>query len=172
MKHYRIIMSIFLLIPLLISAQFVRDYEGRSGFARDYTTSSERYITTRDGDVVMFVNVWGQVQNPGHHMVYEGIDLATLLSFVGGPAKGANLKKVRLYREIPDENGQLVYEINMEKFLKTGNRSDFVKILPNDTYIIPQTISSYVLQQAGTVNTIFSLVNVYVMMMYYYERTK
>ena len=118
----------------------------------------------------MFVNVWGQVQNPGHHMVYEGIDLATLLSFVGGPAKGANLKKVRLYREIPDENGQLVYEINMEKFLKTGDRRDFVKILPNDTYIIPQTISSYVLQQAGTLNTIFSLVNVYVMMMYYWER--
>ena len=41
-------------------------------------------------------------------MVYDGIDMATPLSIVGGPGSGANMKKVRLYREVADENGQLV----------------------------------------------------------------
>ena len=39
--------------------------------------------------------MFGRSNKPGHHLVYEGIDFATLLSIVGGPIKGANLKKVK-----------------------------------------------------------------------------
>ena len=44
----------------------------------------------------------GDCKNPGRQLVYEGVDLVTLLSIVGGPMQGANMKKVRLYREVPD----------------------------------------------------------------------
>ena len=93
--------------------------------------------------------------------IYEGIDLATLISLVGGPQQGANLKKTRIYREIPDENGQLVYYVNLEDFFKNGDRKNFIKIKPNDTIIIPQSPMSYFLTQVGTFNTVLSLLNLY-----------
>ena len=107
------------------------------------------------------INVWGNVNNPGSHLVYDGIDLASLLSSVGGPRDGANLKEIRLYREIPDENEKVIYEIDFDKFIRTGDRTNFVKIKPNDTIIVPQKFSSLLMRQIGTINTIFSLVTLY-----------
>ena len=127
----------------------------------DYQISSQRYITNAGGNIMMNVNIWGAVGSPGSHIIYDGIDFASLLSIVGGPTDGANLKEVRLYREIPDADGALVYHINLSEFIETGNRSNFIKIKPNDTIIIPQKFSSYILKQAGTINTIFSLISIY-----------
>jgi len=127
----------------------------------DFQISSERYLTDNKGNIMMYVNMWGHVGSPGHHLVYEGIDLATLMSVVGGPKTGANMKKVRVYREIPDADGSLVYHIDLNNFINTGNRSNFIKIKPNDTIIVPQKLSSYFLTQVGTINTIFSLVTIY-----------
>ena len=110
---------------------------------------------------MMNVNIWGQVNSPGSHLVYDGIDFASLLSVVGGPIDGANLKNVRIYREIPDGDGSLVYHIDLNEFVNTGNRSKFIKIKPNDTIIVPQKISSYVLAKIGIINTLFSLVTIY-----------
>ena len=109
----------------------------------------------------MHVNIWGKVVQPGRKLVYDGIDMATLLSIVGGPGSGANMKKVRLYREVADENGQLVYEINLDNFIRNGDRSDFIKIKPNDTILIPQTVTSLLLNQVGTLNTLLSFLNFY-----------
>ena len=64
--------------------------------------------------------------------MFEGIDLATLLSKVGGPNVGANLSKIKLIREFPDEDGNLVSTINFDQFLSSGDRSNFKKIMPND----------------------------------------
>ena len=131
-----------------------------SSFA-DYQISSERYLTNAKGSIMMNVNIWGHVNAPGSHIVYDGIDFASLLSIVGGPMDGANLKNVRIYREIPDADGTLFYQINLNEFINTGNRSKFIKIKPNDTIIVPQKLSSYLLKQVGTINTLFSLINIY-----------
>ena len=127
----------------------------------DFQISSERYLTDEKGNIMMYVNIWGHVERPGHHLVYEGIDLATLMSVVGGPKSGANMKKIRVYREIPEEDGTLVYHLNFEKFVSSGDRSEFIRIKPNDTIIIPEKISNYILTQVGTVNTFLSLFNLY-----------
>ena len=95
-----------------------------------YQLSSEKYFTNSEGTIVMKVNIWGNVNNPGSHLVYEGIDFASLLSLVGGPISGANLKKVRLYREIQDSEGILVHKVDLSDFIRTGDRSNFVKINP------------------------------------------
>jgi len=55
----------------------------------------------------------------------------------------------------------LVYHIDLNNFINTGNRSNFIKIKPNDTIIVPQKLSSYFLTQVGTINTLFSLINIY-----------
>jgi hypothetical protein len=118
-------------------------------------------LTDDKGNILMYVNVWGHVGSAGRNLVYDGIDLATLMSIVGGPNKGANMKKVRVYREVPDADGTLVYHIDLNNFINTGNRSNFIKIKPNDTIIVPQKLSSYFLTQIGTINTLFSLINIY-----------
>jgi len=127
----------------------------------DFQISSERYLNDEKGNIMMYVNVWGHVGSPGHHLVYEGIDLATLMSVVGGPNTGANMKKIRVYREIPEEDGTLVYHLDFDKFVSSGDRSEFIRIKPNDTIIIPEKISNYILTQVGTVNTFLSLFNLY-----------
>tara|TARA_B100002052_G_scaffold276324_1_gene280936 strand:+ start:455 stop:955 length:501 start_codon:yes stop_codon:yes gene_type:complete len=131
-----------------------------------FQLSSERYTTNDDGTILMKVNIWGHVGGAGSHLVYDGIDFASLLSLVGGPMQGADLANVRLYRERPDQDGQLVYDIDLNLFLKTGDRSNFIRIKPNDTIIIPQKFSYLLLDQIGTINTIFSLVTIYLQLNY------
>ena len=131
------------------------------GGVERYQMSSQRYHTDKEGNILMFVNVWGHVNLPGSHLVYEGIDIATLLSIVGGPMPGANLKHVRLYREISDENGLISYDLNLSTFYKSGNRDNFIEIKPNDTIIFPQSSTSYILSYAGTVSTFLQIINLY-----------
>jgi len=139
---------------------------------KSYQLSSQKYITDELGNILMYVNVWGHVNKPGSHLVFDGIDIATLLSVVGGPKKGADLKKVRLFREVPDEGEIIAYEIDLNQFFETGYRQNFVEIKPNDTLIFPQTSVSYIMTNIGTLNTLMSMVNLYFTMLYYRDRTK
>ena len=132
-----------------------------SEISNDYTISSERYQTDSDGNIMMYVNIWGAVPVPGRKLVYDGIDMATLLSMVGGPRQGANMRRVQLFREVPDNNNKLSYEIDLTPFIISGDRSSFVKIKPNDTILIHRTTTSLIIEQVGTFNTILSLFNLY-----------
>jgi len=146
---------------LLFGLLYAQDEVAEPPIFSDYQISSERYLTNAKGNIMMNVNIWGHVGSPGSHVVYDGIDFATLLSVVGGPMDGANLTNVRIYREIPDADGTLVYHIDLNEFINTGNRSNFIKIKPNDTIIVPQKFSSYFLTKIGTINTLFSLITIY-----------
>ena len=128
----------------------------------EYQISSERYITDSDGNIRMNVNVWGHIGQPGNHLVFEGIDIVTLLSMVGGPVNGARLDRIKIIREVPEENGQLIFTLNFNEFINTGDRSNFIKIKPNDTIIIPQKISSLLISSASGINTILSLITIYI----------
>ena len=128
----------------------------------EYQISSEKYITDSNGNIKMNVNVWGHVGQPGNHLVFEGIDIVTLLSIVGGPVDGARLDRIKLIREVPEENGKLVFTLNFNEFIKYGDRSNFIKIKPNDTVIIPQKFSSFLMSTASGVNTILSLITIYI----------
>ena len=128
----------------------------------NYQISSEKYITDINGNIRMNINVWGHVNIPGGHQVFAGIDMVTLLSIVGGPKIGADMKKITILREIPDENGRLVYSINFDNFLKSGDRSDFIKIKPNDTIIINQKLTNLIFSQLASINTVLSLITLYI----------
>ena len=148
------------LVFLLLGCLFSQGESSEPAFS-DFQISSERYLTDQKGNIMMYVNVWGHVGNSGHQLVYDGIDLATLMSIVGGPQSGANMKKVKIFREVPDADGTLVYYLDLEKFISNGDRTEFIKIKPNDTIIVPQKFSSYLLHQVGTLNTILGLINLY-----------
>ena len=138
------------------------------GFSQTESTKSDiplntgaRYVSGQDGVIRMYVNVWGHVGDPGRILVDEGIDLATLFSLTGGPQKGANLTKIRVYHEYPNRHGNIIDVIDFEDFIKTGDRSNFITIQPNDTFIIKQTTWSYFIKEVGTVNTLINLINIY-----------
>ena len=125
-----------------------------------------RYVSSEDGIIRMYVNIWGYVGNPGRILVDEGIDIATLLSLTGGPRKGAKMKNVLIYHEYPDKHGNIFHIIDLTEFLTTGDRSNFISIQPNDTFIFRQTTFSYLLQEMGTINTLMSLINIYLNLNY------
>jgi len=140
--------------------------KGTSQSDSDQTTfplnTGARYVSTGDGTIRMYVNVWGHVGKPGRILVDEGIDIATLFSLTGGPKKGANLKKISVYHEFPHKDGEIVHIINFTNFLKTGDRSSFISIHPNDTFIIKQTFLGNFVEKISTVNILMSLVNIYI----------
>tara|TARA_A100000164_G_scaffold278672_1_gene250819 strand:- start:1488 stop:2015 length:528 start_codon:yes stop_codon:yes gene_type:complete len=123
---------------------------------KDYQLSSEQYISSDDGKVYMNVNFWGAAGNAGTFQVYEGIDFASLMSAVGGPGDFANLKKIRLYREKPDEDGQLVHIVDLTPFLKNGDRSNFPKIKPNDTLVFKKTLAGVLIEDLSTVQALLT----------------
>ena len=125
------------------------------------SSTGARYVSGENGIIRMYVNIWGHVASPGRILVDEGIDLATLLSLIGGPNKGANMKNIRVYHEYPDKNGNVVNVIDLTEFIETGDRSNFISIQPNDTFIIKQTVWSYIIVEIGTVNTVMNLFNIY-----------
>ena len=58
--------------------------------------TGEDYIVGEDGIKRMYVNIWGHVKDPGTYLVYEGVDITTLLSMAGGPLDGADLSKIQI----------------------------------------------------------------------------
>ena len=155
MNKHKIFYFIFIIVLGINFAQIELDH---------YTiplNTGARYVSGGDGTIRMYVNIWGHVGSPGIILVEEGIDLATLLSLTGGPNKGVNLKKVRVYHEYPDEEGKIVDIIDLTDFIKTGDRSNFIDIQPNDTFIIKQTAWSYIIEEINTINTLMNLINLY-----------
>ena len=158
MKNFKILMiSVILNCLNIVLAQGIINNS-----QNEYQISSEKYITDSNGNIKMNVNVWGHVGQPGNHLVFEGIDIVTLLSIVGGPVGGARLDRIKLIREVPEENGKLVFTLNFNEFIKSGDRSNFIKIKPNDTVIIPQKFSSFLMSTASGINTILSLITIYI----------
>ena len=150
---------LFILIIIIILCQTFSQNE--SGQTSNPINTGARYISGADGTIRMYVNIWGHIGNPGRILVDEGIDFATLLSLSGGPNKGANLKKVRVYHEYPGKDGEIVNIIDLTEFIETGDRTNFINIQPNDTFIIKQTTWSYFLEEIGTINTLMNLMNFY-----------
>ncbi len=128
---------------------------------KEYQRSSQKYISGTDGKVYMNVNFWGTDGNSGVIQVQEGIDFASLLSAYGGLGQFSNFKKIRLYRETPDDNDQMVYFVDLTPFLKNGDRSNFPKIKPNDTIVIKKTLTGIFLEDINTIQTFVAVITLF-----------
>ncbi len=104
----------------------------------NYPMSQDSYFTDDVGNILMIINVVGDVGSPGQIVVRESADFATVLTRVGGPRSTANLKKVVLARNKPDKDGTQTYKINLKPFYEEGDRSAFIALKPNDTIIVPE----------------------------------
>ena len=118
-------------------------------------SSNGEYNTDESGNVYMYINVIGHVKSPGTFMIYEGMDILTILSAAGGPLPGAKLKKIMIYRD-----GDNMKRLNLDAYLNTGKKLD-INFKPNDTIYIEQTLGSYLISKSTILNSILSILNIY-----------
>ncbi len=153
--------SLFFSFIFLISYLNAQHSSKDSSPIKKYQMSSEQYISGPDGKVYMNVNFWGVGGNSGIIKVQEGIDFASLMSIAGGLNQFANLKKIRLYREKPDENSQMVYFVDLSSFLKSGDRSNFPQIKPNDTIVIKKNLLGILIEDVNTIQTLLAFITLF-----------
>ncbi|MFZ5432956.1 MAG: hypothetical protein ACOZB3_04195 [Calditrichota bacterium] len=94
-----------------------------------------QYYLGEANELLIRVNVWGRVLRPGQYFVPATTDLITLLSAAGGPASRSKITDIRVVRA--DRNGQgEVIDVNVKKFLKTGDKRLIPDLKPEDTVIV------------------------------------
>jgi len=139
--------------------------EAQQQIMPSYGMPLDTYFPDNMGNILMYVNVLGEVYKPGQHIVRQDSDIATVLSLVGGAREDANLKKAKIMRYRADEGGRQVYDINLKEYLEKGDRSGFIELKPSDTIVIPKKkglSSDMALRIAGlvvSVASVFAIVN-------------
>ncbi len=108
----------------------------------EFKSASQYYLERgAESKLMMKVNVWGAVKEPGSQYVPDGTDLISVLSAAGGPVDGAKLSKVRLVRNFNGEKHHLVIDVN--RCLKKGETESLPAIKPGDTVIVPKSKVSF-----------------------------
>ncbi len=103
-----------------------------------YPVMQDSYFTDDYGNILMTVNVLGEVNRPGQLIVRESADFAGIIALSGGTKNSANLSRVVVARRLPDSNGKQAYIINLKNYFRQGDQSMFIALKPNDTIIIPE----------------------------------
>jgi len=99
--------------------------------------ASQYYLGAED-ELLVPVNIWGFVKNPGQYMVPNNTDLISLLSFAGGPIEGAKIINIRIVRS-DSKLGNTVFAINVKKYLETADERLIPILKPGDTIIVKGT---------------------------------
>lgn len=103
-----------------------------------YPMVQDSYFTDDSGNILMIINVIGEVNKPGQIVVRVNVDFPSILALSGGLKDSANLSKVVVSRREPDNNGQQAYRLDLKQYYRQGDRSGFIALKPNDTIIIPE----------------------------------
>jgi len=131
----RIFFVSLLLFVFTLSAGLSAQQLGRNLGAKYYLGSEDELLVP--------VNIWGFVQKPGQYMVPSNTDLISLISYAGGPKESAKINKIRIVRNIPELEDKII-EVNVKKYLETGNQELIPLLKPGDTIIIKGTTFSWI----------------------------
>jgi hypothetical protein len=127
-----------------------------------------QYYLGQANELLMRVNVWGRVLRPGEYFVPATTDLITLISVAGGPATKARLTDVQVVRAaVSGQEGEII-EVNLKKFLKTGDKRLIPTLKPEDTVIIKGSVWQLIADGAQVVSAVALLGSVY----YYFWTTR
>ncbi|MBC8204553.1 SLBB domain-containing protein [bacterium] len=122
-------------------------------------TRAAQYYVGEENELMMKVNIWGRVEKPGQYFVPTTTDLITLISLAGGPADKSRLDNVKVVRT--GEGGSEVIEVNIKKFLKTGDIRLIPQLKPEDTILVSGSAWYLASQIIGMVAQLSIVANVY-----------
>ena len=122
----------------------------------DIRPSKRTYISDELGNLFININVWG-IGKSGLHSIPEGSTIIDVLSVTGGIKIGYDYKNIIVLRENIKNKKDQKFKIDISEFLKTGNRKDLTKILPNDIIIIKQKFFYSLIERVGEFSTFLNL---------------
>ena len=120
-----------------------------------------QYYLGQANELLMRVNVWGRVLRPGEYFVPATTDLITLISAAGGPMPKARLNDVQLVRASTAGQEGEVFEVNLKKYLKTGDKRLIPGLKPEDTVIIHGSVWQLVADIAQVISAVALVGSVY-----------
>ncbi len=127
--------TLALLIILLGHVTRAQADEGKPIAIPKAIARGAQYFIGDENQLMMKVNIWGRVETPGQYFVPSDTDLITLISVAGGPADKSRIDNVRVVR-IAASGAEEVIEVNLKKYLKTGDRALIPDLNPDDTIIV------------------------------------
>ena len=116
-----------------------------------------QYILGGKDILLININLWGHVQRPGIYSIPSTYGIIDLISSAGGPLKTARLNDVRIIRQ-----NQQVIKVDIEQFIKTGNRELLPFLQPGDTVIVSGSIADVFSTIVGIMRDLAIIANVFV----------
>ncbi|MBI5806224.1 SLBB domain-containing protein [candidate division TA06 bacterium] len=113
-------------------------------------------------EVLVEVQIWGQVSKPGRYRVPVTTDVVGLISYAGGPTEDAALSRVKLVRGTFG-SGQ-TQKVNISKYTGKADRSLVPMLEQGDVVIVPSTLyhkmirAATFLSQAAVIITAYLVV--------------
>ena len=117
--------------------------------------SNDKFITGDDGVIRIYVNVIGNVKSPGTYLVYDNIDLLSMLSVAGGYLQGSELNKIILYRS---EGNKII--INLDDYLNNMGSTSQLQLKPRDTIFIEEKKISRLLTSTNLPSILLGMLNI------------
>jgi len=90
-----------------------------------------------DNQLLMKINVWGEVLRPGVIEVPDRTDLLSALSLAGGPVDGAKLSKIKIIRGFNGSGNS--WDVNLKKVVQEGQLEKVPVLQPGDTVVVPKS---------------------------------
>jgi len=113
-------------------------------------------------EVLIEVQIWGQVAKPGRYRVPVTTDVVGLISYAGGPTEDAALSRVKLVRGT--FGSEQTQKVNISKYTGKADRSLVPMLDQGDVVIVPSTLyhkmmrATIFLSQAAVVVTTYLVV--------------
>jgi len=83
------------------------------------------------------VFVMGEIKNPGSFQIQTGgLSLLDAINLAGGPTEDANIRKIRLIREMKEQEGVKI--VDLDKILARGDYSQNYLMKDNDIIYVPR----------------------------------
>jgi len=119
------------------SGGYLERAQGQAG------TSGDIY----EREVLIEVQIWGQVNRPGRYRVPVATDVVGLISYAGGPTEDAALSRVKLVRGVYGP-GQ-TQKVNVSKYAGKADKSLVPMLEQGDVVVVPSTLFHKTMRAAG-----------------------
>jgi hypothetical protein len=138
---------------------------GAQSAGQAYNQIGSSMITTaplNEREILIDVQIWGQVTHPGMYKVPVSTDVVGLISFAGGPNDFAAMRRVKLVRGgVPAGR---TFKLNLDQYTSTGDRGRIPMLEAGDVVVVPSTYThslaqfTVFLSQAAVVITAYLVI--------------
>jgi hypothetical protein len=156
-------LQIGLVLPTLALAQQSGYREGRvqtPDIRAQRVGEDSKYYLNDYNELLIRVNIWGKVRNPGQYFVPATTDLITLISIAGGPDSRSRLSDIHVVRDTESAESEVI-EVNVRKYLKTGDKRLIPDLKPEDTIVVHGSAWQLVADVVSVVGQLSVVASVY-----------